>query len=78
MNELENWCLQIINGDDVEPNSALYGEVAYLMNHWKGLTSFLRIEGAELDNNQLEQKIRLQVLNRKNWLFYKTEFGALI
>ena len=78
MNDLENWCLQIINGTEVEPNSALYGEVAYLMNHWEGLTSFLRIEGAELDNNQLEQKIRLQVLNRKNWLFYKTEFGALI
>ena len=78
MKDLENWCLEIINGSEVEPNSALFGEVAYLMNHWEGLTSFLRIEGAELDNNQLEQKIRLQVLNRKNWLFYKTEFGALI
>lgn len=78
MSELENWCLDIINGGEVEPNSDLYREVAYLMNHWEGLTSFLRIESAELDNNQLEQKIRLQVLNRKNWLFYKTELGALI
>jgi transposase len=78
MSDLESWCLQILNGGEVEPNSALYGEVTYLMNHWEGLTSFLRIEGAELDNNQLEQKLRLQVLNRKNWLFYKTEFGALI
>jgi transposase len=32
---------------------------------------------AELDNNQLEQKLRLSVLNRKNWLFYKTQLGAL-
>jgi transposase len=78
MKDLENWCLQIINNGEVEPSSDLYREVAYLMNHWEGLTSFLRIEGAELDNNQLEQKIRLQVLNRKNWLFYKTELGALI
>jgi transposase len=50
----------------------------YLLNHWDGLTSFLSIEGAELDNNQLEQKLRLSVLNRKNWLFYKSELGALI
>ena len=50
----------------------------YLLNYWDGLTSFLSIEGAELDNNQFEQKLHLSVLNRKNWLFYKSELGALI
>lgn len=50
----------------------------YLLNHWDGLTSFLSIEGAELENNQLEQKLRVTVLNRKNWFFYKLEQGALI
>ena len=78
MNDLKSWCEQTLNGKDVEPNSILSTEIKYLLNHWDGLTSFLRIEGAELDNNQLEQKLRLQVLNRKNWLFYKTELGALI
>ncbi len=39
---------------------------------------FLTVGGAELDNNELEQKLRLQVLNRKNGHFYKAELGALI
>jgi transposase len=78
MVDLKTWCEETLNGKDVEPNSILSTEIKYLLNHWEGLTSFLRIEGAELDNNQLEQKLRLPVLNRKNWLFYKTETGALI
>jgi hypothetical protein len=42
------------------------------------LTVFLRIEDAPLDNNLLESELRTPVLNRKNWLFYKTERGALV
>jgi transposase len=76
--ELKSWCEDIIKGTEYEPNSDLCNEIKYLLKHWEGLTSFLRIEGAELDNNQLEQKLRLSVLNRKNWLFFKTELGALI
>jgi hypothetical protein len=78
MNELKDWCINIIDNKEAEPNSILSTEIMYLLNHWDGLTSFLSIEGAELDNNQLEQKLRLSVLNRKNWLFYKSELGALI
>jgi hypothetical protein len=78
MENLKTWCEETIAGKDIEPNSTLFTEINYLLNHWDGLTSFLRIEGAELDNNELEQKLRLQVLNKKNWLFYKTETGALI
>lgn len=78
MDNLKTWCEEMIAGKDIEPNSILATEITYLLNHWDGLTSFLRVEGAELDNNELEQKLRLQVLNRKNWLFYKTETGALI
>lgn len=69
MNELKDWCINIIDNKEAEPNSILSTEIMYLLNHRDGLTSFLSIEGAELDNNQLEQKLRLSVLNRKNWLF---------
>lgn len=78
MSDLKKWCKNIIENKEAEPNSILSTEIMYLLNHWDGLTSFLSIEGAELDNNQLEQKLRLSVLNRKNWLFYKSELGALI
>lgn len=50
----------------------------YLLNHWEGLTSFLKIECASLDNNIAERILRLQVINRKNSLFYKTDHGALV
>lgn len=78
MDQLKTWCEEMIAGKDIVPNSILATEITYLINHWDGLTSFLRFEGAELDNIELEQKLRLQVLNRKNWIFYKTETGALI
>ncbi|MDO9183172.1 MAG: transposase [Bacteriovorax sp.] len=82
MNDLESWCKKNVenSGQDseIEPNSALYTEIMYLLNHWEGLTSFLRIEGASLDNNIAERILRLQVINRKNSLFYKTEHGALV
>ncbi len=64
--ELKVWFEKFNNGSEFEPNSALCNEVKYILKHWDGLTSFLRIEGAELENNQLEQKLRLTVLNRKN------------
>jgi transposase len=52
--ELKTWCEKIIDGSEFEPNSDLCNEIRYILKHWNGLTSFLRIEGAELDNNQLE------------------------
>ncbi|MBC7428414.1 MAG: transposase [Bacteriovorax sp.] len=78
MDVLKAWCENIIQNKEVETNSILSTEIMYLLTHLDGLTSFLSIEGTELDNNQLERKHRLSVLNRKNWLFYKTELGALI
>lgn len=62
----------------VEPNSALGNAMNYMRKHWQGLTAFLRIEGAPLDNNLLEEGLRVQVLNRKNWLFFRTMEGAMV
>lgn len=46
------------------------------MKHWEGLTKFLSVAGAPLDNNVCERALKLAVLHRKNALFYKTEGGA--
>lgn len=82
MDSIKDWCLQMIGTEKspgkIEPNAPLYTEIKYMINHWEGLTNFLRIEGAPIDNNLSEEKLRSQVLNRKNFLFYKTELGALI
>ena len=77
MQEIKKWCNDKINNKEVEPNSSLGQAIKYIIKHWEGLTGFLREEGAPLDNNIIEQKLRTPVLNRKNWLFYHNESTAL-
>ena len=49
-----------------------------MLNHWDGLTQFLRISGAPLDNNIAERMLKTIIRIRKNSLFYKTVHGAYI
>ncbi|MBC8554305.1 MAG: IS66 family transposase [Candidatus Brocadiales bacterium] len=78
IDELEEWFGKAFEKKIVEPNSQLGKSVKYMNKHWHGLTEFMRTPGVPLDNNVLERKLRLPVLNRKNWYFYKTEVGALV
>lgn len=63
---------------EVESNSSLGKALQYLVNHWAGLTKFLSVGSAPLDNNVVERALKLVVLGRKNSLFYKTEHGAAV
>ncbi|MBF0208859.1 MAG: transposase, partial [Oligoflexia bacterium] len=78
MDLLKEWCEKSLKEKKIEPNSQLGGAVDYILNHWPGLTGFLRIPGCPLDTNLLEGYLRTLVMNRKNWLHLKTEYGALI
>jgi transposase len=60
----------------VEPNSALGGALAYLENHWEGLSEFVRQENIPLDNNAAGRALRGPVWLRKNALFFRTQHGA--
>lgn len=60
----------------VEPNCSLGKAFKYWLNHKKGLTAFLRIAGAPLDNNTSENGLRIRAIQRKITLFNKTEFSA--
>ncbi|MDQ3255351.1 MAG: IS66 family transposase [Acidobacteriota bacterium] len=73
---LRVWLDERIRERMVEPNSSLGSAFAYLLKHWEGLTKFLTVAGAPLDNNLCERALKLAVLNRKNALFYKTQRGA--
>jgi len=76
MAKLRAWIAEQLDKRLVEPNSSLGKALAYLVKHWDGLTKFLEVAGAPLDNNICERALKLAVLNRKNSLFYKTERGA--
>ena len=78
MTDLEKWLQGQIRDRLVEPNSGLGKAIGYMLNHWKGLTLFLREPGAPLDNNQIERGLKRAIMHRKNSLFYKTQEGARV
>jgi transposase len=50
--------------------------VAYLLNHWDGLTLFLQDGRVEMDTNLVENQIRPLTLTRKNSLFAGHDEGG--
>jgi transposase len=78
MEELKRWMDDQIVNKKVEENSALGDAIQYCLNHWEKLTLFLRVPGAPLTNDELEQKFKMVKMHLKNSLFYKTPWGALV
>ena len=78
MKELHVWMRAQLDEHRVEPNSPLGEALRYMLKHWLGLTLFLRVAGAPLDNNVCERALKKAILHRKNSLFYKTVYGAYV
>lgn len=76
MKKLKKWLDKQIRDKLVEPNSGLGQAIAYLRRHWKGLTLFLSQVDAPLDNNILEQALKIPIRLRKNSLIHRTCHGA--
>jgi hypothetical protein len=76
MEDLQKWMQAELDEHRVEPNSPLGEAMRYMLKHWAGLTLFLRVAGAPLDNNICERALKKAILHRKNSLFYKTVHGA--
>ena len=47
-----------------------------MLNHWSGLTLFVRQAGAPLDNNLCERLLKRAIRHRRNSMFFKTQYGA--
>jgi transposase len=76
MEELHRWSEAELSLKKTEPNSSLGQAITYLLRHWKGLTAFLRVPNAPIDNNVCERAIKRAVLHRKNALYYRSLNGA--
>jgi len=76
MTTLLEWMDEQVRERLVEPNSRLGRAFRYVKRHWDGLTCFLHVPGAPLDNNRIERELRTAVRHRKNSLFYKSQAGA--
>lgn len=78
MQELVSWAQGLLDDRKVEPNSALGDAMGYLIKHHDHLLTFTRVEGASLDNNEMESALRTVVLARKNQLHFKEQIGARV
>ena len=59
-------------------HSSLGKAFQYLLTHWQTLTRFLEVPGAPLENNTAERALKLAIRQRKNSLFYATDYSAYI
>jgi hypothetical protein len=78
MGALKHWLAQQFEERHVEPNSSLGKAFQYLLTHWQTLTRFLEVPGAPLENNTAERALKLAIRQRKNSLFYATDYSAYI
>jgi hypothetical protein len=78
MEALKDWLDTQFEERNVEPNSSLGKAFQYLLTHWHTLTRFLEVPGAPLENNMAERALKLAIRQRKNSLFYKTDYSAYI
>jgi transposase len=78
MDRLKHWLEQQFEERTVEPNSSLGKAFHYLLGHWAPLPRFLDVPGAPLDNNTAERALQLALRQRKNSLFYATDYSAYI
>lgn len=78
MEELKKWFNVPFDQKIIEPNSGLGKAINHMLNHWDKFTLFLSVAGAPPSNNICERALKQVILNRKNALFFKSQFGALI
>jgi transposase len=60
----------------VVPKSPLGQAIAYSLNNWRALGTFLADGKLEIDNNRSERKIKPIVIGRKNHMFVGSELGG--
>lgn len=78
MDEIKAYAEAKLKNKEVEPNGILGHAFEYMIKYWPGMTRFLEIPGAPLDNNAAERLIKRFIMYRKNSLFFKTENGARV
>ena len=76
MESLREWALKKQQAEDFEEHSALGKAISYLLKHYEALTQFCKEPGALLDNNRMEEKLKIPIRGRKTAHFYKTAIGA--
>lgn len=78
MCDAKTYMEHLLSSKQVEPNESLGKAIKYMLRHWEKLTRFLSVPGAPIHNNDIERGLKIPIRGRNTWLFYKTEYGAMI
>lgn len=65
-----------LDKQNINPSSKLGEAINYTLKIWSRLTVYCSDGRLEIDNNEIENKIRPFAVGRKNWLFSTSQSGA--
>ena len=74
VNEIKTWLMEA--KVKARSESGLEKAINYSMNHWDGLTKFLKDAKVPLTNNEVERAVRQSVMGRKNFYGSRSINGA--
>jgi hypothetical protein len=76
MTSIHEWVIKKMESEDFEEYSALGKAIKYFHKYYDGLSMFCVVLGAPIDNNRMEEKLKIVIRGRKTAHFYKTVNGA--
>lgn len=76
MQAIRDWAAKKKEEEDFEEYSALGKAIHYFLRHYDKLILFCIEPGALIDNNRMEEKLKILIRGRKMAHFYKTVNGA--
>lgn len=76
MEKLREWAVGQQQSSTFEEHSPMGKAINYLLRHYKKLTLFCVVSGALIDNNRMEETLKIVIRIRKTSHFYKTKNGA--
>jgi transposase len=76
MEEIKRWAMSEQKAETFEEHSAFGKAIHYLLRHFDKLTCFYQMLDVPLDNNRMEETLKLIIRSRKTCHFFKTVNGA--
>jgi len=76
MEAIRKWSVDTAEKEDFEEYSALGKAIQYFLKHYDRLLLFCMEPNALIDNNRMEEKLKIVIRGRKTAHFYKTVNGA--
>ena len=78
MESIKSWCLKQLDQADYEEHSGLGKANRYFIQHYEALIGFCKYPGMPIDNNRMEETLKIIIRGRKSYMFFKTVAGATV